>query len=154
MQEQMAHLPDWWFRGRRPTNDNVYFENMCRIIFQTGLNWRVVEKKWPTICRAFSGFDLEKVAAFNDSDLQRLLNDKGVIRNQYKIFAIIENAKMFLQIIRQDGSFQAFIDNLDKSGNYAKVVKVLSDTFCRIGPTTAALFLYSVGENINLTRMY
>jgi len=154
MQEQATHLPDWWYRGKRPTNDNVYFENMCRIIFQTGLNWQVVEKKWSTIRMAFKGFNIEKVAGFTDVDVQRLLNDKGVIRNQYKILAIIENAKIFLQIIKQDGSFQSYIDSLDKSDNYSKVVKVLSDTFFRIGPTTAALFLYSVGENINLTRMY
>lgn len=154
MQEQTMPLPEWWYRNRRPVNDDIYFENMCQIIFQTGLNWNVIEKKWPTIRKAFLGFSVEKVAAFTDRDVQRLLNDKGVIRNQYKILATIENAKLFKQIAEQYGSFQAYIDGMDKSGNYAKVVKALSDTFWRIGPTTAALFLNSVGENINLTRMY
>lgn len=146
--------PSWWYRGNRPSNDNEYFENLCRILFQTGLNWAVVEKKWPTIKSAFCSFDVNRIAAFNHSDVQRLLNDKGIIRNPYKLHAIIENAKQFQQIRRRHGSFQAYLDSFDKTDNYAQIVKALSDRFERIGPTTAALFLYSVGENIKPKRMY
>ena len=151
--QKTADFPHWWYRGRRPESDESYFENLCRVLFQTGLNWAVVEKKWRTIRPAFCNFDVDRIAAFTDVDVQRLLADKGIIRNQYKLHAIIENAKQFQQIRRQYGSFQAYLDSFDKSDHY-KVVKALSDRFERIGPTTAALFLFSVGENIKPKRMY
>jgi DNA-3-methyladenine glycosylase I len=124
------------------------------VLFQTGLNWAVVEKKWPTIKPAFCNFNIDRIAGFTDADLQRLLNDKGIIRNRYKLHAIVENARQFQQIRRQYGCFQAYLDSFDKSSNYAEAVKALSDRFERIGSTTAALFLYSVGENIKPQRMY
>lgn len=148
------HMPDWWYRDKRPANDNAYFENLCRVIFQTGLNWHVVEKKWATIKPAFCSFDVETIAAFNDSDMKRLLADSGVIRNRYKIHAIIFNAQVFVEIAKAYGSFRAYLDSLDKSNNYEKVIKELSSSFERVGPTTASLFLYSVGENINPTMLY
>ncbi len=154
MQEQGWQPPKWWYRTSRPQTDDAYFENLCRVIFQTGLNWRVVEKKWSTIKPAFLNFNVNKIAAFTRDDVNRLLNDKGVIRNKYKIRAIIENAKKFQQISNQYGSFRAFLDSLDKSDNYSRVIKILADTFERIGPVTAAIFLYSVGETIQPQQMY
>ena len=148
------HHPSWWYRGTSPRSDNEYFENLCRILFQTGLNWAVVEKKWPTIKPALCNFDIDRIAAFTDTDAQRLLSDSGIIRNKYKLHAIVENAKQFQQIRRNYGSFQTYLDSFDKSNNYAAVVKALSERFMRIGPTTAALFLFSVGENIKPKRMY
>lgn len=127
---------------------------MRRIIFQTGLNWGVVDKKWSTIKEAFCGFNLAKVASFEESDVKRLLSDKGVIRNPYKIHAIIVNAKKFGEIASRYGSFKSYLDNQDKSDNYAKVVKALADNFERIGPTTASLFLLSVGEKIIPFKIY
>lgn len=152
--QQTEQFPEWWYQNKRPPNDDAYFENLCRIIFQTGLNWQVVEKKWPTIKKAFVNFNVRKVANFSDTDVKRLLEDQGIIRNRYKILAIIGNAKLFKTIAKQRGSFQAYLDSLDKSNNYSQVIKELADTFERIGPTTAALFLFSVGENINPSRMY
>lgn len=153
-QRQTGHYHAWWYCGRRPSSDGLYFENLCRIIFQTGLNWKIVEKKWPTTRTAFCSFDIDKIAHFTDDDIQRLLTDKGIIRNKYKIHAVIENAKKFQQIRRQYGSFHAYIDSFDKSDNYTQVTRALADCFERIGPTTAALFLLSVGENIKPKRMY
>lgn len=147
-------MPDWWYRGRRPPNDDAYFENLCRVIFQTGLNWNVVEKKWQGIKKAFFNFNLEIVSHFKDADVERLLNSKDVIRNRYKIHAIVGNAKVFLEIARQYGSFQDYLDSLDKSNNYEKVIKDLSDRLERIGAITATIFLYSVGENINPSILY
>jgi 3-methyladenine DNA glycosylase Tag len=71
MQDQNWQMPNWWFREKRPTDDNSYFENMCRVIFQAGLNWHVIDNKWPTTRKAFANFDINKVAAslrltFND----------------------------------------------------------------------------------------
>jgi DNA-3-methyladenine glycosylase I len=147
-------VPYWWYRGSRPSSDSAYFENLCRIIFQTGLNWLVVEKKWQAIKKAFNNFNVDIIANLSDTEVKRLLDDVGIIRNIFKICAIIENAKSFQEIAKEYGSFRSYLDSFDKSNNYSKVVKALADRFERIGPTTAALYLLSVGESIKPTRMY
>ena len=123
MQEQGRQMPKWWYQKRRPKSDNVYFENMRRVIFQAGLNWQVVDKKWPSLKEAFCNFNIQEVAAFTDADLARLL---------------------------KDGSFQKYLDNMDKSENYSKVIKVLINNFKWLGAPSAGVFLYTVGEDINV----
>jgi DNA-3-methyladenine glycosylase I len=147
--EESWKLPEWWYREKRPPNDDAYFENMCRIIFQAGLNWNVIEKKWATIKKAFAQFSIEKVAQFNDAEIERLMSDKGIVRNKAKIAAIIQNANRFQEIKKQYGSFQSYLDSIDKSKNYSLVVKELSSRFKWLGPPSASLFLYTVGENIS-----
>jgi DNA-3-methyladenine glycosylase I len=139
------------YEDKRPSNDSAYFENMCRIIFQAGLNWSVVEKKWPTTKKAFENFSTEKVSRFTDSDVARLTKDEGIVRNKGKISAIIQNAKEFERIRKQYGSFQKYLDRLDKSHNYTSVVTELTARFKWLGPSSAGLFLYSVGEKIKHT---
>ncbi len=142
-------MPEWWCREERPKNDNVYFENMCRVIFQAGLNWHVIDNKWPTTKNAFENFNIKKVACFTDAEVQRLLKDPGIIRNKGKIQALIQNAQNFVAIEKQHSSFQKYIDSLDKSDNYANVVKDLVNKFKWLGPPSASLFLYTVGEKID-----
>jgi len=141
-------MPDWWCRNERPANDSVYFENMCRVIFQAGLNWQVIDGKWETIKEAFADFNIKEIACFTDSDVQGLMNDPGIVRNKGKIKAIIQNAQNFIAIEKRFGSFQKYLDSLDKSGNYANVIKDLVNTFKWLGPLSASLFLYNVGEEI------
>ena len=149
MQEHESwHMPDWWCRDKKPSNDSVYFENMCRVIFQAGLNWQVIDKKWPTTKKAFADFDISEVANFTDTDVQTLMRDPGIIRNKGKIKAIIQNAQNFVAITKQYGSFQKYLDSLDKSNNYANVVKDLVNKFKWLGPPSASLFLYTVDEKI------
>jgi DNA-3-methyladenine glycosylase I len=149
MQEHESwQMPEWWCREKRPSNDSVYFENMCRVIFQAGLNWHVIDNKWATTKKAFSNFDIEEVACYTDSDVQRLLKDTGIIRNKGKIQAIIQNAQNFVAIQNRYGSFQKYLDSLDKSNNYANVTKDLVNKFKWLGPPSASLFLYTVGEKI------
>lgn len=136
---------------KRPSSDSVYFENMCRIIFQAGLNWSVVEKKWPTTKKAFNNFSTEKVSVFTSSDVTRLMKDEGIVRNKGKVSAIIENAKEFERIKKEYGSFQKYLDKLDKSHNYSSVVRQLTARFKWLGPSSASFFLYSVGEKIKHT---
>jgi len=149
MQEQSWQPPEWWYaEGKHPPNDDAYFENMCRIIFQAGLNWRVIDMKWPTTKKAFADFSVDKVARFNDEDLERLLKDEGIVRNRGKIQAIILNAREIKEIQKQCDSFRKYLDSLDKSKNYANVVKELSGRFKWLGPPSASMFLYTVGEGI------
>lgn len=136
---------------RRPTSDDAYFENMCRIIFQAGLNWSVIDKKWPTTQKAFDRFSTKKVAGYTDSDVARLMKDEGIVRNRGKISAIIENAKEFERIRKEYGSFQTYLDGLDKSHNYSLVIGELTARFRWLGPSSARIFLYTVGEKIKHT---
>ena len=144
---QQWRPPDWMYRNSRP-NDNGYFENMTRVIFQGGLNWRLIERKWPNFRKAFSDFSIDTVAKYYETDVERLMNDAGIVRNRAKIVATITNAKQFQTIMGSHGSFQSYIDSLDKSDNYALVIKELRKQFNRLGPSSASIFLYSVGENI------
>jgi DNA-3-methyladenine glycosylase I len=141
--------PDWWYSGGKlPSSDDVYFENSCRIIFQSGLNWSVIEKKWPSTRKAFDNFSIEKVAGYDDADLERLMKDEGIVRHRGKLQAIIHNAHRFKEIQKQYGSFQKYLGSLDKSNNYEKIVKELSRRLKWLGPPSTSLFLFTVGEDI------
>ena len=142
------HPPAWTYRDTRPPSDNVYFENMTRVIFLAGLSWKMIDKKWPNFKKAFKNFSIDKVAHFGDDYTEDLKNNPGIVRNRAKIMATINNARQFQNIKREFGSFQRFIDSLDKSDNYALVVKEMGKRFNRVGPSSARIFLYSVGENI------
>jgi len=148
MHEGTWQPPEWWYRNKRPANDDAYYENMSRVIFQAGLNWSVIDKKWPTTKKAFEGFSIEKVACFTDSDVERLLKDTGIVRNRSKVCAMIQNAKQFQEIKKNHGSFRSFLDGLDKSKNYASAITELTSRFKHLGPSSASLFLYTVGEDI------
>jgi 3-methyladenine DNA glycosylase Tag len=149
MQEHESwQMPDWWCRDKRPSTDSVYFENMCRVIFQAGLNWRVIDNKWLTTKKAFADFNILDVANFTNTDVETLMRDPGIIRNKGKIKAIIQNAQNFMAIEKQYGSFQKYLDSLDKSDNYANAIKDLVNKFKWLGPPSASLFLYTVGEKI------
>lgn len=148
MQESSWHPPSWMYRKKRPPNDDAYFENMTRVIFQAGLSWKMITNKWPNFKRAFEDFSIEKVAKFDDNNSKQLMTDKGIVRNRRKIEATIKNAKEFQKIQKKSGSFQAYLDSLDKSQNYASVIKEFCKRFSCIGTSSARLFLYSVGENV------
>jgi len=140
--------PAWIYRNKRPPNDDKYFENMTRVIFQAGLGWKMIDKKWLNFKKAFADFSIDKVAKFGNADMNRLLKNEGIVRNQAKIESTIQNAKEFKKIKTQCGSFRAYLDSLDKADNYALVMKELGKRFQRLGPSSARIFLYSVGEDV------
>ena len=140
--------PDWMFRGRKPSRDEAYFENLTRCIFQAGLNWSVITNKWPYFVQAFDNFNLDKVASYGEGKVNELLENEKIIRNKRKILATIENAKEFKKIIEESGSFRDWLENLDSSDNFSSVKKQLSRRLKHVGDTTAHIFLYTVGEDI------
>lgn len=139
--------PNWMRRGN-DLKDDKYFENMTRIIFQGGLNWKIIDKKWPNFLKAFKNFSIDEVAKFEDSHIEQLMNDPGIVRNRTKIIGTILNARQFQIIKKEFGSFKSYLESLDKSENYTKVIKELNTRFSRIGPSSAKIFLFSIGENI------
>ena len=108
----------------------------------------MIADKWPNFKAAFDDFDIDKVASYGVEDQERLQNDKGIIRNKQKIAATIYNAEQFRLIAKENGSFKKWFDGLDKGNNYDYVVKRLKSRFKRVGPGTAHIFLWSVGEPI------
>ncbi len=140
--------PDWWYSDTKPSNDSEYFENLTRCIFQAGLNWQVVTKKWNNFRTAFRNFNITKVASFNQDDIEQLISNPDIIRNKRKIQSTIYNAQEFQRIANEEGSFQSWVDSLDKSNNYRGVVRQLTTRFKHVGQITAHTFLHSVGEDI------
>lgn len=102
-----AYHDDEW--GTPVYDDLVHFEFLLLDNFQAGLSWRTILHKRENFRQAFAGFDPAKVAAFTDTDRQRLLADAGIIRNRAKVSAAITNAQAFLDIQAAFGSFDRYI---------------------------------------------
>ena len=138
----------WVYKDRRPATDREYFENMTRVIFEAGLNWKLIEKKWPSLQKAFKNFSISKVAQFGDVDVTRLMADKDIIRNRKKILATIFNARQFQAIKKNFESFHDYLKSLDRTNNYALIVAELRKKFKHLGPSSTRIFLYTVGEEV------
>ncbi len=76
---------------------------------QAGLSWITILRRREGYRKAFADFDVQKVAAFTDDDVERLMNDTGIIRNRLKIKAAISNARLFMDIQKEFGSFSDFM---------------------------------------------
>ncbi len=140
--------PDWVYKSKHPLADSEYFSNLTRVIFTAGLNWHTIEVKWPGFQKAFKDFDVEKVASFTDREVNRLMENTDIIRNRAKITATIYNAKQILDIKKEHGSFKHYLDSLDMSDNYSKTIEDLRHRFKHVGKSTAEVFLWSVGEDL------
>jgi DNA-3-methyladenine glycosylase I len=143
----------WMYRGRRPPIDSAYFENLSRCVFQSGLNWATIASRWPAFREAFEGFEIARVAGYGAGDIARLMGDASIIRNRNKILATLHNAREFERIIKESGSVPAWLDGLDKSNNYQGVIRRISSRFKHVGATSVPLWLYSVGEDIDITDL-
>lgn len=100
------HDKEW---GRPVHDDNKLFEMLILEGMQAGLAWITVLKKREAFHAAFDGFDPQKVALYDDRKIEALLSDKGIIRHRGKINAAIGNARAFLEIQQEYGSFDTFI---------------------------------------------
>ena len=90
-------------------DDRKLFEFLVLDAMQAGLSWLIVLRKRESFRRAFADFDPERVAAFAEADVERLLADPGIVRNRLKVHAAIGNAKAFLEVQREFGSFDRYI---------------------------------------------
>ncbi|WP_017730117.1 DNA-3-methyladenine glycosylase I [Nafulsella turpanensis] len=100
------HDQEW---GVPVYDDQKHFEFLVLESAQAGLNWATVLKRREGYRHAFSGFEAEKVARFTEEDIQRLLQDTAIIRNQLKIRAAVNNAQRFLEVQQEFGSFSHYI---------------------------------------------
>ncbi len=100
------HDNEW---GKPVHDDKVLFEFMILESFQAGLSWLTILKKRENFRKAFAGFDAKKVAKFDQKKFNSLMQDAGVVRNRLKIEAAINNAKCFLKIREEFGSYDKYV---------------------------------------------
>ena len=100
------HDKEW---GVPVHNDRKLFEMLILEGAQAGLTWETVLKRRKTYKKAFDNFDARKIAKYTATDVKRLLNDPGIIRNRLKVAATIGNAKGFLELQKEFGSFDKYI---------------------------------------------
>ena len=96
------HDEEW---GRLVTCDKKMFEFLTLESAQAGLAWITVLRKRENYRKAFANFDVKKVAKFGDAEVEKLMADEGIIRNRLKITAAINNAKLFIEVQKEFGSF-------------------------------------------------
>jgi len=90
-------------------DDRLLFELLILEGAQAGLSWTTILKKRANYRKAFGGFRVEKIARYGARDVRRLLGDAGIVRNRLKITATIENAKRFLAVRKEFGTFNAYL---------------------------------------------
>lgn len=100
------HDQDW---GVPVHDDRKLFEMLVLEAAQAGLSWLTILRKRENYRRAFAGFDIEKVAGYNDADVARLLGDPGIVRNRLKIGAAIGNARATLKVVEEFGSLDRYL---------------------------------------------
>ena len=100
------HDQEW---GVPLRDDAKLFEFLVLEGMQAGLSWRTILHKRENFRRAFQGFDAARVARYGARDIRRLLNDAGIIRNGLKLRSAVENARRFLEVQKEFGSFHAYI---------------------------------------------
>jgi len=100
------HDNEW---GKPVRDDRTIYEFLVLESFQAGLSWRTILQKRENFRKAFAGFDPNKVAKFTSRDVARLMADPGIVRNRAKIDAAIHNAKLFLAVQKEFGSFSKYM---------------------------------------------
>ena len=155
--DYLAYHDNEW--GRPTVSEHRLFEKICLEGFQSGLSWLTILRKRDRFREVFEGFDPEIVAGYDDTDVERLLGDKGIIRHRGKIEATINNAQRALELREEVGSLVDWVwewavdvpvrDNgeipaiTDRSTAFAKELKKRGWRF--FGPTTAYAFMQSEG---------
>ena len=100
------HDEEW---GMPNFDEQYLFEMLILEFFQAGLSWECVLNKREAFRKAFDGFDAQKIANYNDNKIAELQNNKDIIRNKLKIRAAVNNAKIFLEIQKEHGSFRKYL---------------------------------------------
>lgn len=159
---RIYHDREW---GRPVSDDRRLFEKICLEGFQSGLSWLTILRKRENFRAAFAGFEIDKVAEFGEADIERLLQDAGIVRHRGKIASTINNAQRAKELIREAGSLAAWFwqfepsDDLrpvtldhaalvampktDISTKISKELKKRGWTF--VGPTTVYAFMQAMG---------
>ena len=154
------HDREW---GRPVADDRRLFEKICLEGFQSGLSWLTILRKRENFRKAFAGFDFDRIAEFTDEDVERLLQDTGIVRHRGKIVSTIKNAQRARELVREAGSLAAFFWSFEPgpherpstvtwgslasttpvSTRISKELKKRGWSF--VGPTTVYAFMQAMG---------
>ena len=158
--EAEYHDKEW---GVVSTDDRHLFEMLILEGAQAGLSWSTILKKRDSYQQAYYGFDPERVARFTKKSVERLLGDPGIVRNRLKVNASIQNAKAYLEIQKEYGSFSefvwGFVDGAPVVNRWRHLQDIPAETtesqamskalkkrgFKFVGPTICYAFMQSVG---------
>jgi len=134
------HDREW---GTPQHADRPLFEFLVLEGMQAGLSWETVLRKRAAFRRAFARFAPAKVASFGSRDVTRLLKDTGIIRNRAKIEAAVANARAFLTVQREFGTFDAYVWRFTDKDKLSKELRARGFRF--VGPTIVESFMQAVG---------
>ena len=138
-------------------DDDYLFEILVLVNFQTGLSWEIMLKKREDFRIAFDGFDVEKIAGYDEKRIEELLKNENIIRNKNKIKAVINNVKVFIKIQEDYGSFYDYIKTFTKGEIFHErglTESELSRTMVKdlkkkgmkyLGPITMYSYLQTIG---------
>ncbi len=144
-------------------NDQLLFEFLILETFQAGLSWIIVLRKRENFKEAFDNFDYRKIAAYDFRKVKKLLTNPSIIRNRKKIIATIENAKAFIKVQNEEGSFANYIwgfvsgiqivnyyKDLDKIPPYTSLAQRICEDlkdkgFKFLGPTIIYSYMQAIG---------
>ncbi|MHC1739033.1 MAG: DNA-3-methyladenine glycosylase I [Ignavibacteriaceae bacterium] len=108
-------------------DDRTIFEFLTLESAQAGLSWYTVLRKRANYRKAFANFEAKKVAKFSAEKVEKLLEDPGIIRNRLKISSAVTNAKLFLEIAKEFGSFSDYIWNFVNNKPIVNILRTISD---------------------------
>lgn len=150
------HDTEWGF----PVDDDFrLFEKLSLEGFQSGLSWRTILVKRENFRKAFHGFDYNKIAKFTEKDVDRLLQDEGIVRHRGKIEAVINNARHAIELVKQEGSLATYIWQFEPKPENAAAPQTASTSaesvalskalkkqgWKFVGPTTVYAFMQAMG---------
>ena len=154
------HDEEW---GRPVADDTRLFEKLCLEGFQSGLSWLTILRKRENFRAAFAGFEIQEVAEFEESDVQRCLADAGIVRHRGKIESVINNARRARELQAEAGSLAAFVwryepdpasrpERIDRASIAPKTPESIALSkalrqrgWSFVGPTTVYAFMQSMG---------
>lgn len=125
-------------------DDKELFGRLIMEINQAGLSWETILKKEASFRKAYSNFNIKKIAAYSEKDRERLLADAGIIRNKLKVNAAIENAKAIVLLQKEFGSFENWLAHHHPKTK-EEWVKLFKKTFKFTGGEIVNEFLMSIG---------
>lgn len=149
------HDKEWGF----PVRDDIrLFEKLCLESFQSGLSWRTILAKRENFRAAFAGFDFNKVARFTQKDIERLLQDEGIVRHRGKIEAVINNAKCAVAMVKKEGCLADYFWRFEPAAHPAEIAQTQSTSaestalskelkklgWKFVGPTTVFAFMQAM----------
>ncbi|NIC06572.1 DNA-3-methyladenine glycosylase I [Billgrantia bachuensis] len=150
------HDTEWGFPV---SDDRRLFEKLCLEGFQSGLSWRTILAKRENFRAAFCDFDFARIAQFDQHDVERLVNDAGIVRHRGKIEAVINNARRAMELVEREGSLAAFFwrhepapqrdvepQSASTSAESIALSKALKKQGWKfVGPTTVYAFMQAMG---------